>query len=103
MNNLNEGLDSLLNGIRQAGSLVCLKLRNNKIDGRRRQDFLYNLVKKHPSLTAVDLGNSENIKNRNRLYNEGFEAIIQGILQTPVCSLISELNLQSTCITSDGF
>lgn len=37
MNALSAGLDDLLTGIFHAESLVCLKLRNNKLDGRRCQ------------------------------------------------------------------
>jgi hypothetical protein len=53
-------------------------------------------------LTAIDLGNTENIKNRNRLYNEGLESIVQGIYQTKTASIISELHLQSTCLSGEG-
>ncbi len=57
----------------------------------------------HPSLTALDLGNSENIKNRNRIYDEGLSAIVQGMVSSrdKLC-IISELHLQSSCITSEG-
>jgi hypothetical protein len=36
----------------------------------------------HTSLTSIDLGNSENIKNRNRIYDEGFIALVQGIARS---------------------
>lgn len=71
--------------------MICLRLKNNNIDGRRFTDEIYNLVKDHPSLTAIDLGNSENIKNRNRIYNEGFKSVIEGMAHSD-CSLISELH-----------
>ena len=71
MNNLSLGLDYLIAGLRKNETIVCIKLRNNNIDGRRFQKQLFTLVNEHPSLTALDLGNSENIKNRNRIYDEG--------------------------------
>ena len=71
MNNLSLGLDYLIAGLRQNETIVCIKLRNNNIDGRRFQKQLFTLVNEHRSLTALDLGNSENIKNRNRIYDEG--------------------------------
>lgn len=80
---------------------MCLKLRNNNIDGRRFQEQLYYLVHNNKVLTALDLGNSDNIKNRNRLYNEGLLAVIRGMADSTDC-LISELHLQATCITSKG-
>jgi hypothetical protein len=79
MNNLAEGFDDLLQGLRSADNLVSLRLRNNNIDGRKHHEQLFRLFKNHPTLTSIDLGNSENIKNRNRLYNEGLEAVIEGI------------------------
>jgi hypothetical protein len=55
----------------------------------------------HPSLTSVDLGNSEIMNNRNRIYDEGFIGVIQGIIKSQQ-SLISELHFQSASITGDG-
>lgn len=55
----------------------------------------------HPSLTSVDLGNSDIMNNRNRIYDEGFMGVIQGIIKSQH-SLISELHFQSACITGDG-
>ena len=53
-------------------------------------------------LASIDLGNvGESIKNKNRLGNEGLKAIIEGIVESHY-STISELFLQSTCITSKG-
>jgi hypothetical protein len=63
------------------------------------------MVYQHPSLTCIDLGNFDTIKNRNRIHNEGLAAIIEGIVQTAenqgFC-LISELQLQQTCLTNEG-
>lgn len=103
MNNINLGLDLLISALKKNSSIVCLKLKNNNIDGRRFTEDLYSLVHEHPSLTALDLGNSENIKNRNRIYNEGLKAIIEGMADSAdeTC-LISELHLQSSCITGKG-
>lgn len=93
MNNINLGLEYLISSLKKNSSIVCLKLRNNNIDGRRFTEDLYSLVKEHPSLTALDLGNSENIKNRNRIYNEGLKSIIEGMAESgDEACLISELH-----------
>jgi Ran GTPase-activating protein (RanGAP) involved in mRNA processing and transport len=52
-------------------------------------------------LTSVDFGNSDIMNNRNRIYDEGFIGLIEGIIKSNE-SLISELYLQSACITGDG-
>lgn len=91
MNNLGQGLDDLVDGLKQNDRIVCLRLRNNNIDGRRFQEVFSSLLQDHPSLTSVDLGNSENIKNRNRIYDEGFIGMIEGIIKSET-SLISELH-----------
>ena len=103
MNSLSLGLDYLISGLRQNETIVCLKIRNNNIDGRKFQKQLFTLVHNHPSLTALDLGNSENIKNRNRIYDEGLQALVDGMTssKTGFC-LISELHLQSACISGQG-
>ena len=65
-------------------------------------DF-YMKLQIYPSLTALDLGNSENIKNRNRIYDEGLQALVEGMTtsKSGFC-LISELHLQSACISGEG-
>ena len=35
MNNINLGLDHLVGAVKKNSSIVCIKLRNNNIDGRR--------------------------------------------------------------------
>lgn len=52
----------------------------------------------HPSLTCIDLSNSDCIHNRNRVCDEGFFAIAEGIFKSQY-SLISELHLQSCFLT----
>lgn len=39
-------------------------------------------MNEHPSLTSVDFGNSDIINNRNRIYDEGFIGIIEGIIKS---------------------
>lgn len=57
MNNLNgSGLRNLLNEFRK--QLVCLKLRNNNIDGKKHSHELFELVHNNCQLTALDLSNS---------------------------------------------
>lgn len=82
-------------------NIVCVKLRNNNIDGRKAQQVLYDLVNNNSTLAVIDLGNSDNIKNRNRIYDEGLSAIIQGIADSKV-SVVSELHLTASSITSRG-
>jgi len=79
MNNIHLNLDALIGGLRQNDRIVSLKMRNNNIDGRKSSQQLYDLVFNHQSLASVDLGNSENIKNRNRIYDEGLEALVEGM------------------------
>lgn len=79
MNNLAQGLDLLIDGLRHNNTLVTLRLKNNNIDGRKSQEQLFRLIYQHPSLTCVDLGNFDTIKNRNRIHNEGFTALVDGI------------------------
>ena len=101
MNNLSAGLDCLADGIIANDRIVCLKLKNNNIDGRQMQEVLSSLVMNHPSLTSIDLGNTDNIQNRNRIYDEGINGLLDGLIKSEY-SLISELHLQSAFITSDG-
>ena len=102
MNNLYQNLDGFIQGLKQNDRIVSLKLKNNSIDGRKCAVQLFNLVHNHKSLTAIDLGNSDNIKNRNRIYDEGLEALVEGMAQTPNYCIISEIHLQSACITGEG-
>lgn len=103
LNNLNCGLEHLIAGLRQNDTIVHISLRNNNIDGRRCQKELFMLVNEHPSITSIDLGNSDNIKNRNRIYDEGLQAIVAGMISsTKKFCLISEIHLKSACITGAG-
>lgn len=102
MNNLNLGLEQLVSAVKKSDHIICLKLRNNNVDGRKHQQVLYDLLLNNCSLTSLDLGNSDNIKNRNRIYNEGLKAMIQAIVDSRESSLMSEFYLQSACITGRG-
>lgn len=99
-NNLNFGLGYIVTAVKKQ-SIVCLKLRNNNIDGRRASKVLYDLVNNNPALAIIDLGNSDNIKNRNRIYDEGVVAIIKGIADSGI-SVVSELHLTAASITDKG-
>ncbi len=99
MNNVAVGISELFQAVKKNRSLVCLRLRNNNLDGRKIHQELFELVMNHPTLTAIDLGNSESIKNRNRVYNEGFSAIIEAMCYGG-SSLISELHFQSAQLNS---
>jgi hypothetical protein len=101
MNNVASGIQDLFKALKKNKSLICLKLRNNNLDGRKITQELFDLIKNHPTLTALDLGNSDNIKSRNRIYNEGFRAVIEGMAQGG-SSMISELHFQSSQINSKG-
>lgn len=76
-------------------------MRNNNIDGRKNKESISGLLQDHPTLTCIDLGNSEVIQNRNRLYEEGFSAVVEGIVKSQN-SLISEINLEQSCLTGEG-
>ena len=91
LNSLNQGLDALIQGIADNNTIVALKMQNNNIDGRRYQQQLFDLIHEHPSLVSLDLGNSEAVKSRNRIHNEGLTAIIEAIAQSKDYSLIQEL------------
>lgn len=80
---------------------MCIKLRNNCIDGRRVTTELFTLLNENHTLAALDLGNSDSIKNRNRIYNEGLRSILEGAASNEL-SVLSELHLQSACITGRG-
>jgi len=82
LNNIVLGLDALIEGLRYNSTIVTIRLRNNNIDGRKNRDQLFNLVYQHQSLTCIDLGNFETIKNRNRIHNEGLTALVDGIVQS---------------------
>ena len=96
MNNLTSGLEHLIEGLHNNNTIVTLRLKNNNIDGRKSQDQLFSLLYQYPSLTCVDLGNLDTIKNRNRIHNEGLNAIVDAIVRTAETlgqCLISELQL----------
>jgi len=59
------------------------------------------MILNHRSLTSLDLGNSDAIKNRNRINNDGLIAISNAIQESKF-SLLSQLHLQSCGITNDG-
>jgi len=101
MNDLNLNLETLANGIVANSRIVSLKLQNNNLDGRKHQRELIKMLRDHRSLTCLDFGNSEDIKNRNRMYNDGLIAIGSAIYDSSF-SLISELHLQSCGITAEG-
>jgi Ran GTPase-activating protein (RanGAP) involved in mRNA processing and transport len=105
LNNMVLGLDALIEGLSQNSTIVTLRLRNNNIDGRKNQNQLFNLVYGHPSLTCIDVGNFDTIKNRNRIHNEGLTAIVEGIVksvETTGQSLISQIQLQQSSLTGEG-
>ena len=102
LNTLNSGLEGLIQGITDNNRIVALKMKNNNIDGRKYRQLLFDLVHEHPSLASLDLGNSDAVKNRNRIHNEGLAAIIEGIAQSKDYSLIQELYLSYCGITTEG-
>ena len=101
MNNLHLNFEALSYGLAANDRLVALKLQNNCIDGRKHQQELIRILLNHRSLTSLDLGNSEAIKNRNRINNDGLIAISTALFESDV-SLLSHLSLQSCGITNDG-
>ena len=102
MNNLSAGLRLFVEGLADNSRVVCLKIKNNSIDGRKQQQEIFDLIFEHPSLASIDLGNSSAVKNRNRIHNEGFTALIEGIVSSKGYHLLQELFLSQSSITSRG-
>ena len=88
LNNLDKGLKKLVGGIVDNQSLVSITLKNNNIDGRRFSQEIFDMIFEHRSLASLNLGNSQSVKNRNRIHNDGLSAIIQAIGTSKVPSLI---------------
>ena len=60
------------------------------------------MIYEHRSLASLNLGNSQSVKNRNRIHNDGLSAIMQAIATSKVPSLIQELYLSNSSITIRG-
>ena len=57
-------------------------MRNNQINGTVNAEDLIQIIKDHPSLSILDLSNSELNVNKNKLRNGGVIAIVEGVLQS---------------------
>ena len=90
-----------MQGIRSNKRLIALIMRNNQLNGHEHAADIKSIVKDHPSLTMVDFSNSELYINKNKLKNSGAIAIVEGILETEGCSLMSEINLSYNYLTSE--
>jgi hypothetical protein len=75
-------LTPFINGIKTNNRIVSLKLSNNEIMGATDSFFIKNLVKDHQSLVSIDFSNNESYQNRNKLGNQGFTALVEGILES---------------------
>jgi hypothetical protein len=76
-------------------------MRNNQINGLEHAADIKSIVKDHPTLSIVDFSNSELYLNKNKLKNVGAIALVEGILESQDCSLISEINLSYNYLTSE--
>ncbi|CDW85055.1 UNKNOWN [Stylonychia lemnae] len=94
-----ESLKILLDGLKFNRRIVSLKLQNNQITADD-QKTLYSFIKDHPSLVNIDLGNSDINKQRNKLGNQGFQSIVNAIVDSQN-SLMSMLNIQLNQITDN--
>ena len=79
-------------------SIVSLKLGNNEITSSH-YELLKKLVQDHPSLTHLDFSNNDTKKHKNKLGNDGFSAIMEGIRNSRE-SLISIVNFSGNFITN---
>ena len=52
-------------------------MRNNQINGTEHAEDLIQIIKDHPSLSILDLSNSELNVNKNKLRNGGVIAIVE--------------------------
>ena len=59
MNKLGANVEPVIKGLRGNTSLVELRLSNNELGGSQNIQLIKNLIKAHPSLTALDLSNDE--------------------------------------------
>jgi hypothetical protein len=79
MNDLHLNFTALADGLACNDRVISLKLQNNCIDGRKHQAEIIKIILNHRSLTSLDFGNSDAIKNRNRINNDGLIAISNAI------------------------
>jgi Ran GTPase-activating protein (RanGAP) involved in mRNA processing and transport len=68
-----------VNGIKKNNRLIQLVMRNNQLSSEHSEDLIQ-IIKDHPSLSIIDLSNSELNVNKNKLRNAGVIAIVEGIL-----------------------
>lgn len=92
-NQLHLDFGQIVRGIRANERLISLIMRNNQINGSEHAAALKALVKGNATLTALDFGNGERNTCKNKIKNIGVQALVEGILETPDCSVISQLNL----------
>ena len=76
-------------------------MRNNQLNGPEHAADIKAIVKDHPTLTMVDFSNSELYINKNKLKNAGAIALVEGILESKDCSMMSEINLSYNYLTSE--
>lgn len=70
---------------------MSLRLSNNELGTKEHIQLIKSLIKEHTSLTALDLGNDDSSQFKNKLGNSGFEAVLEGIMdsETTVLSMLN--------------
>ncbi len=59
------------------------------------------MIKNHPSLAIIDFSNTELNMSKNKLKNQGVQAIVEGMLESEGHSMIQEINLGYNYLTVD--
>eukprot|EP00347_Sterkiella_histriomuscorum_P014464 403360768 len=94
-----SNLKVIVDALKQNTRIVSLKLQNNLINGSEDFQQIQNLIKDHPSLSTIDFSNTDTNKQRNRLGNQGLQAIVDGILQSQN-SLIGIISVAGNMIST---
>jgi len=81
--------------------IIALTMRNNQLSGQEHFDDIKFMIKNHPSLTVIDFSNTETNMSKNKLKNQGVQAIVEGILESQDHSMIQEINLGYNYLTVD--
>lgn len=76
-------------------------MRNNLLNGIEQAEDLKRLVSGHPSLTRIDLSNTDMNISKNKIKNAGAQALLMGILESGDYSVMSEINLSNTMLTHE--
>lgn len=99
MNKLSTNLQPIIQNLQSLNKLVSLRLSNNELGTKEHIQLIKSLIKEHTSLTALDLGNDDSSQFKNKLGNSGFEAVLEGIMDSET-TVLSMLNVAQNNILS---